>query len=97
MLVDDVHLSQKGYDDFADAVYAIIAPDVPPLTAPVSRLSALSVGTAAGEALRTGVATTGSRPAATAVPVGAQFYDSTLGVPIWSNGTVWKDAAGTTV
>jgi len=29
--------------------------------------------------------------------VGQTFYDKTLGVPIWWNGTVWKNAAGTTV
>lgn len=34
---------------------------------------------------------------ATSVPVGTQVYDSTLGKPIWSTGSVWKDAAGTTV
>lgn len=38
---------------------------------------------------------TGSRPSA---PItGAQIYDTTLGRPIWWNGSVWKDAAGTTV
>lgn len=38
---------------------------------------------------------TGSRP--TAPITGAQIYDTTLGKPIWWNGSVWKDAAGTTV
>lgn len=39
--------------------------------------------------------TTAQRPVA---PVTAQrFYDTTIGKPIWWNGTVWKDAAGTTV
>jgi hypothetical protein len=28
---------------------------------------------------------------------GTMFYDTSLGKPIWWNGTVWKDAAGTTV
>lgn len=38
---------------------------------------------------------TAVRPVA---PVKGQFYyDETLGVPIWFNGTVWKNAAGTTV
>jgi hypothetical protein len=41
--------------------------------------------------------TTGTRPTASSQGVGAMLYDSTLGKPIWSNGTVWKDAAGTTV
>jgi len=39
--------------------------------------------------------TTAQRPA---IPVIAQrFYDTTLGIPIWWNGSVWKNAAGTTV
>lgn len=29
--------------------------------------------------------------------VGGTVFDTTLGKPIWSNGTVWKDSAGTTV
>ena len=29
--------------------------------------------------------------------LGQQFYDTTLGTPIWWNGTVWKNASGTTV
>lgn len=41
--------------------------------------------------------TTAARPSASAVGAGATIYDTTLGKPIWSNGTVWKDAAGTTV
>lgn len=41
--------------------------------------------------------TTAGRPAATDVLAGTQIYDTTLGKPTWSNGTVWKDAAGTTV
>jgi hypothetical protein len=40
---------------------------------------------------------TGSRQSASSVGAGGQSYDSTLGKPIWSNGSVWKDAAGTTV
>src|ERR1019366_1569812 len=40
---------------------------------------------------------TGSRQSASSVGAGGQSYDSTLGKPIWSNGSVWKDAAETTV
>jgi hypothetical protein len=29
--------------------------------------------------------------------VGQIFFDTTLGIPIWWNGTVWKNASGTTV
>lgn len=40
---------------------------------------------------------TGSRPLATAVANGTMIYDDTLDKPIWSNGSVWKDASGATV
>jgi hypothetical protein len=46
---------------------------------------------------RTGLAATASRPAASAAGQGAQFFDTTLNKPIWSDGTNWRDAAGTTV
>lgn len=46
-------------------------------------------------AFKTGVAPTGARPNAATVGAGAQFYDSTLSKPIWSDGTIWRDAAGT--
>lgn len=42
-------------------------------------------------------AVTGSRPTASAAGVGAHMFDTTLGKPIWSDGTNWKDATGTTV
>jgi hypothetical protein len=29
--------------------------------------------------------------------IGSSYYDTTLGIPIWWNGTVWKNASGTTV
>lgn len=41
--------------------------------------------------------TTGGRPAATIVPISATIYDTTLSKPLWSDGTVWRDAAGTAV
>jgi hypothetical protein len=44
----------------------------------------------------TNAGTTAQRPVSGLVP-GLQFYDTTLGIPIWYNGTVWKNAAGTTV
>lgn len=44
----------------------------------------------------TGTGATGSRPAA-ATGAGAMWFDTTLGKPIWSDGTVWRDAAGTAV
>ncbi|MGC5078449.1 glycosyl hydrolase family 28-related protein [Agrococcus sp. DT81.2] len=47
--------------------------------------------------VRTGAGTTAERPVASSVPAGAQWFDTTLGKPIWSSGSVWKDAAGATV
>jgi len=39
---------------------------------------------------------TGSRPSGTK-KTGVSYFDTTLGKPIWWNGSVWKDATGTTV
>jgi hypothetical protein len=41
--------------------------------------------------------TTGGRPSAASSGVGAQVYDTTLNKPIWSDGSNWRDAAGTVV
>lgn len=40
---------------------------------------------------------TAERPDPATVGVGIMFYDTTLGRPIWSNGVVWHDAAGSPV
>jgi len=56
-----------------------------------------TLGVGDDDCFRTGAGATASRPAATSVPFGSQFYDSQLQKPIWSNGAAWKDAAGTTV
>lgn len=40
---------------------------------------------------------TSARPSAATSGVGAMIFDSTLGRPIWSNGTNWVDATGTSV
>lgn len=55
----------------------------------------LALGTAV--TLKTGRNVTASRPSAATVGAGAQFYDTTLGIPIWSDGSNWKNAAGSTV
>jgi hypothetical protein len=39
---------------------------------------------------------TADRPAVQ-LHIGQTYYDTTLGIPIWWNGTVWKNASGTTV
>lgn len=41
--------------------------------------------------------TTAGRPSAVTLGDGAQIYDTTLNKPVWSDGTVWRDAAGTAV
>jgi hypothetical protein len=40
--------------------------------------------------------TTANRPAIR-LQIGQTYFDTTLGIPIWYNGTVWKNASGTTV
>jgi hypothetical protein len=40
--------------------------------------------------------TTANRPTLQ-VQVGQSYFDTTLGIPIWYNGTVWKNASGMTV
>jgi hypothetical protein len=40
--------------------------------------------------------TTANRPTIQ-VQIGQMFYDTTLQIPIWYNGTVWKNASGTAV
>lgn len=43
-----------------------------------------------------GKSSTGSRPSASSMN-GGMYYDTTLNKPIWSDGTNWRDAAGTIV
>ena len=40
--------------------------------------------------------TTSNRPTQK-LQIGQMYYDTTLGIPIWYNGTVWKNASGVTV
>ena len=47
--------------------------------------------------IKTAAVATGSRPTAAIAGAGGQMYDTTLSKPIWSDGTVWRDAAGTAV
>ena len=63
----------------------------------LSRVATGVLGVGAAQCLRTGVAATASRPSASAVGAGSQFFDSTLNRPIWSTGTGWVDAAGAAV
>lgn len=41
--------------------------------------------------------TTAARPSASASGIGWQIYDTTTSRPLWSDGTVWRDATGTAV
>ena len=41
--------------------------------------------------------TTAGRPPGGSISVGHIAFDTTLGIPIWWDGSVWKDATGTTV
>ena len=41
--------------------------------------------------------TTAARPTPAAAGVGGVIYDSTLGLPIYSNGSSWRDATGAAV
>lgn len=63
----------------------------------LSRLAAGVVGTGPAQAIRTGLNATASRPSASTVGQGSQFYDTTLHKPIWSDGSTWRDATGTAV
>jgi len=52
---------------------------------------------ASGKSFKAAPTTTAARPSAATMGVGAEFYDTTLLIPIWSDGTNWKNAAGTVV
>ncbi len=62
-----------------------------------SQTLGLASNNAQQETVQSRRGTTANRPSASIVGAGARYYDTTLGKPIWSNGSVWKDAAGTTV
>lgn len=47
--------------------------------------------------VRTMVSSTSARPEANSVPVGSQIYDKVLNQPLWSDGAIWRDAAGNSV
>lgn len=37
---------------------------------------------------------TAARPTLTSSDIGFQYYDTTLGLPVWWSGSAWKTAAG---
>lgn len=63
----------------------------------LGRIAAGVLGTAANDCFRTGRGATVNRPSASAVTMGAQWFDWDLKKPIWSDGTNWIDATGTVV
>lgn len=40
---------------------------------------------------------TSSRPTPSATEIGLTYFDTTLGKPIWWNGTAWVDSTGASV
>lgn len=51
----------------------------------------------ADKTVRCGSGASGSRPNASVNGAGSMWFDTTLGKPIWSNGSVWVDATGAAV
>jgi major tropism determinant Mtd-like protein len=49
------------------------------------------------DSVKVGSYTTALRPSAATLGSGAMIFDTTLQRPVWSNGTNWRDAAGTVV
>ncbi len=45
-------------------------------------------------AIRPGAYASASRPAASSLGAGAGIYDTSLAMPLWSDGTDWRDASG---
>lgn len=58
--------------------------------------TALTVNTSTGT-ITPGSGTTANRPSAVTAGAGAQWFDTTLNRPLWSNGTAWLDAYGIAV
>jgi hypothetical protein len=47
--------------------------------------------------VRPKVYTTATRPSASTAGDGMMIYDTTINKPLWSDGSVWRDAAGAVV
>ena len=65
-------------------------------------LTALRIDRATGDVIahagiRAGQVDAATRPLASAIGAGAMIYDTDLSKPIWSDGSDWRDAAGTIV
>jgi len=53
--------------------------------------------TATTGTLASGSGPTTGRPSASAAGVAAMWFDTTLGIPVWSDGSAWVNATGTPV
>ena len=94
-----LRVSTEGNDRIAMRTDGIInfGPGSAGADTQLSRVAANVLGVGTDDCIRTGVAVTGSRPLASAVGAGSQFWDSTLKKPIWSDGTNWLDGSGSVV
>ena len=52
----------------------------------------MAVNTALATKVEAASGTTAARP--TGLGVGTPYFDTTIGVPIWWNGTIWVNSAG---
>ena len=68
-------------------------PRIVPETGDVSYVDAAGRGTALESRLQNGPTTGRPNPPS----VGLEYFDTTLGYPVWYDGTNWVDATGATV
>jgi len=85
------------YADFSSASGGFLVRDANTGYSATATFSSGGLALAATGTLKSGLNVTGSRPSASSAGAGARFYDTTLSKPIWSDGTVWRDAMGTAV
>lgn len=62
--------------------------------AEVFRTTSTGASMATNKSLRLASTTTASRPSAASAGKGAVIYDETLSMPVWSDGTSWRNALG---
>jgi hypothetical protein len=87
-------VQNAGNPTSARVMYGYNAAGVANIVLDPSGQSVITVGV--DKVITTGHGPTSSRKPADWVPYG-MFYDTTLSKPIWSDGTAWRDAAGTAV
>ena len=77
------------------AVYNSNSTDVTVMNCNTTQVSAVT--TPAWQNSKMTVGTTANRPTVGLTPYFTQYFDTTITKPIWWDGSVWKDATGTTV